>query len=79
MGRIKGVFSKDFGRSRQWGEADSETGYIYISPKCKGIKDLEIRLHEGIHIHCPYFSESEVEIIGADFSYVMGEWLQEAR
>jgi len=71
VGRIKGVFSKDFGRVRQWGEADHETGFIYISPKCKGLKDLEIRLHEGIHIHCPYLSEEEVEIIGADLARML--------
>ena len=71
MGKIKGVFTKNFGRVRKWGEADQEKGFIYISNKCKGMKDLEIRLHEGLHVTCPYFTEEEVVAVSCDLARML--------
>lgn len=67
MAKIKGVKSKRFPKD-QWAEADHETGIIYIDPKCKGIKDLEMVNHEGLHLLCPWLSEEAVIIIASELT-----------
>ena len=72
MAKIKGVISKKFPKG-QWAEADHETGIISIDPKCKGIKDLEMVNHEGMHILCPWLSEDAVRVIAAELTRVQWE------
>ena len=72
MAIIKGVISKKMPKG-QWAEADHETGMITIDPKCKGIKDLEMLNHEGLHILCPWLSEDAVRIIAAELTRVQWE------
>src|SRR6187549_3705024 len=68
MAKIKGVISKKFPRG-QWAEAGDD-GFIYIDPKCKGRKDLEMVNHEGLHILCPWLAEDAVRIIGAELTRI---------
>lgn len=72
MAKIKGVVSKKLPKG-QWAEADDIAGIIYIDPKCKGIKDLEMVNHDGLHILCPFLSEDAVRIIAAELTRVQWE------
>lgn len=69
MAIIKGVISKKLPKG-QWAEADHETGMIVIDPKCKGIKDMEMIDHEGLHILCPWMSEDAVRIIASELTRI---------
>lgn len=71
MGRIRRVITKSFGRIQRWGEASQRTGTVYISDKCKGLKHLEISLHEGLHIAAPYLGEHEVIAVSKDLALML--------
>jgi hypothetical protein len=60
--KIKVVYKK-LGRERIWGQADE---HIEIDPRLigKGIKHLEVLIHEALHVCFPYMSEEEVEKAG---------------
>ena len=53
------VIHKKLGREQAHGIADSD-GIIYIDPRLKGRKALEIYLHEASHLLSPDDSEEEI-------------------
>lgn len=53
------VIHKKLGREQAHGIADSD-GIIYIDPRLKGRKLLEIYVHECLHLLYPEASEEEV-------------------
>jgi hypothetical protein len=54
--KIKVVYKK-LGRSSAWGQAAK---FIEIDPRATGKKQLEILLHEGLHVVFPDLSEEAV-------------------
>lgn len=59
MANIKVKYSK-LGRKRLWGQAHFETNTIEIDIRTKGLKLIEILLHESHHLLQPNLSEKEV-------------------
>lgn len=53
------IVHKKLGREKAYGMADSD-GTIYIDPRLKGKKHLEICTHEVGHLLHPEFSEEQV-------------------
>lgn len=53
------VIHKKLGREKAYGMADSD-GTVYIDPRLKGKKHLEIVLHECLHILYPEDSEEAI-------------------
>lgn len=56
--KIKIIYKK-LGREQAYGVADSD-GIIYIDPRLKGRKKMEIYIHEIFHLFNPNDSEEEV-------------------
>ncbi len=56
--RIKVIYKK-LGREQAHGIAESD-GIIYIDPRLRGRKELEILIHETYHLLEPEASEEEV-------------------
>jgi len=56
--RIKVIYKK-LGREQAHGIAESD-GIIYIDPRLRGRKELEILIHETYHLLEPEDSEEEV-------------------
>lgn len=56
--KIKIVYKK-LGREQAYGVAESD-GVIYIDPRLKGRKKLEIHIHEIFHILNPEDTEEQV-------------------
>jgi hypothetical protein len=56
--RIKVIYKK-LGREQAHGIAESD-GIIYIDPRLRGRKELEILIHETYHLLEPEASEQEV-------------------
>ena len=52
-----------------WGEADD--GVIYIDPRAKGLKHLEIMCHETTHVLDPKKSEEDVSYYGAQLAVTL--------
>ena len=69
--RIIEVVYKKLGRNRANGMADE--GKIYIDPRVKGRKELEMFNHEGLHILAPYLTEEAVTSIAAELTRVQWE------
>jgi len=53
------IIHKKLGREQAHGIADSD-GIIYIDPRLKGRKALEIYIHETMHLLDPDDSEEEI-------------------
>lgn len=53
------VIHKKLGREKAYGMADSD-GVIYIDPRLKGKKHMEIILHECLHLLYPDDSEEAI-------------------
>ena len=53
------IIHKKLGREQAHGIADSD-GIIYIDPRLKGRKALEIYIHETMHLLNPDDSEEEI-------------------
>lgn len=56
--KIKVIYKK-LGREQAYGIAESD-GTIYIDPRLRGRKELEILIHETYHLLQPEASEEEV-------------------
>ena len=56
--KIKVIYKK-LGREQAHGIAESD-GIIYIDPRLRGRKELEILIHETYHLLQPEASENEV-------------------
>lgn len=71
--KIKVIYKK-LGREQAHGIAESD-GVIYIDPRLKGRKLLEIYVHEVLHLLYPEASEEEViekSIVLTKFLWRMG-------
>lgn len=55
--RIKVVYKK-IGRSRAYGQAGQNS--IELDERLKGLKHLEILIHEGFHVLFPTLTEEEI-------------------
>ena len=53
------VIHKKLGREKAYGMADSD-GVVYIDPRLKGKKHMEIILHECLHLLYPDDSEEAI-------------------
>lgn len=53
------VVHKKLGREKAYGMADSD-GVVYIDPRLKGKKHMEIVLHECLHLLYPDDSEEAI-------------------
>jgi len=67
---------KKLGKEKAWGLADSD-GTVYIDPRLKGKKALEILIHECIHIL--WKDEEEEEVINKSISLCNAIWQQRYR
>lgn len=71
MAKITKVVRKKLRRNNANGIVEIGEGVIYIDPRCKGKKELEILIHEGLHILCPYLTEETVENTAADITRLL--------
>jgi hypothetical protein len=71
MPKVTQIIYKKLKRRNAFGIAYTDTGIIELDPRLKGIKDLEIRIHEITHITLPFLSEEAV----IDHSAEMARWL----
>ena len=46
-------------------------GVAYVDERLKGIKRLEINLHEGLHVKFPYLTEAAIEETAADLARLL--------
>lgn len=69
--KVKKVIRRKLGRNKAWGLSNDATGTIEIDPRCKGIKDIEILLHESLHIVAPFLSEEAVSALAAEQARVI--------
>ena len=60
MNKIRGVVYKRLGRRKAYGLVEDGDDIIYIDPRLKGRKQLEILIHEALHILRPESSEEDV-------------------
>jgi hypothetical protein len=67
---------KKLGKEKAWGLADSD-GTVYIDPRLKGKKALEILIHECIHIL--WENDSEEEVIKKSVALCNTLWNQRYR
>lgn len=67
---------KKLGKQKAWGLADSD-GTVYIDPRLKGKKALEILIHESMH--CLWKEEEEDTIISKSISLTNAIWSQRYR
>jgi hypothetical protein len=68
--RIKIIYKK-LGREQAHGIAESD-GIIYLDPRLKGKKHLEILIHEALHILNP--NDSELAIIKKSITLTKVLW-----
>ena len=68
--RIKIIYKK-LGREQAHGIAESD-GIIYLDPRLKGKKHLEILIHEALHILNP--ADSELSIIKKSITLTKVLW-----
>ena len=68
--RIKIIYKK-LGREQAHGIAESD-GIIYLDPRLKGKKHLEILIHEALHILNP--TDSELAIIKKSITLTKVLW-----
>lgn len=52
----------------------AEGGIVYIDPRAKGIKHLELMCHEQLHVLAPELTEEDVTYIAAQIA--VGLWRQ---
>lgn len=76
--KVTKVITKKLGRvriegERVWGIANHDTGTIEIDPRCKGIKHLEILIHEAAHITLPFLTEEPISSSAAEIARVLWE------
>ncbi len=57
--RIKVTYEK-LGKEQAWGIANDHKRTIRLDERLKGLKHLEVLIHEVIHIQNPDLSETEV-------------------
>lgn len=67
---------KKLGKQKAWGLADSD-GTIYIDPRLKGKKALEILIHECLHVL--WKEEDEEQVINKSISLCNAIWQQRYR
>jgi len=70
--RIKIIYKK-LGREQAHGIAESD-GIIYLDPRLKGKKHLEIMIHEVLHILNP--ADSELSIIKKSITLTKVLWME---
>jgi hypothetical protein len=61
MTLIKGVKYKKLGRRKALGIVEDGDDIIYIDPRLKGRKHLEILIHEAMHILWPHIVKNDEE------------------
>lgn len=54
------VIESKLGRNKAWGMAHADDNIIEIDTRLKGIKRLEILLHEALHLLNPDMEEDDV-------------------
>jgi hypothetical protein len=67
---------KKLGKQKAWGLADSD-GTIYIDPRLKGKKALEILIHECLHVL--WNEEDEEQVVNKSISLCNAIWQQRYR
>lgn len=67
---------KKLGKQKAWGLANSD-GTIYIDPRLKGKKALEILIHECLHVL--WEEEDEQQVINKSISLCNAIWQQRYR
>ncbi len=67
---------KKLGKEKAWGLADS-SGTVYIDPRLKGKKALEILIHECIHLL--WEEEEEDDVIEKSVALCNAIWQQRYR
>ena len=67
---------KKLGKEKAWGLADSD-GTVYIDPRLKGKKALEILIHECVHVLWQH--EEEEDVINKSISLCNAIWQQRYR
>lgn len=65
------VIRKKLGKARLWGEADYEDDSIVLDPRLNGKKELEIIIHEAIHILRKDVTEEETERISIALTHLL--------
>ena len=70
IGRVK-LIHKKLGREQAWGLADVYTNKIWLDPRLRGKRRLEITVHELMHLLYPRECEENVEHAGKVISRIL--------
>jgi len=77
MPKIAGVVYKKLRRRKALGLVEDGDDIIYIDPRLKGRKQMEILIHEGMHILWPHIvkndEEDEVIMISVELTQMLWE------
>ncbi len=65
------VIRKKLGKERRWGEADYGDDSIIIDPRLNGKKEMEILVHEALHILRKDITEEEVERLSISITHLL--------
>lgn len=65
------VVRKKLGKQRLWGEADYGDDSIILDPRIGGKKEMEILIHEAIHIIRKDVTEEETERISIELTHLL--------
>lgn len=69
--KIAGVIYKKLGRRKAFALVEPGEATIIIDKSVKGRKELEMFIHEGLHIVAPFLDEEYVTGMGAELARVM--------
>jgi len=65
------VVKEKLGRQHAWGMADTETMTIWLDPRARGKRRLEVTVHELMHLLYPHESEENVTHAGKLISRIL--------
>ncbi len=65
------VIRKKLGKQRLWGEADYHDDSILLDVSLHGKKEMEILIHEAIHIIRKDVTEEETERISIELTHLL--------
>lgn len=57
--KIEVIYSA-LGRQKAWGIADIGDNTIYMDRKLKGVKEMEVLIHESLHLVNPIMEEKDI-------------------
>lgn len=71
MRRVRKIVHIKLGRKKRWAESGGDT--IYIDPRCKGRKHMEMAHHESLHVLFPDLPEETIIAAAKELTLVLWE------